>query len=318
MHKHLFFVLLLIICFSGASAQNILRNPNFVEKYDCPQYLDELFKCKYWRSPTKSTPGYYNSCYDTIAGMGPGPGVPQSWWAYQHSNDNAYVGIYGLHYGGYREYIATTFSPLIPGETYRVSMRISLADSVAIASAGLGVYFYKDAVPDYHTHGRIFVMPQVDYTHYGIIVNDTEWVSLVGTFVADSAYTNLVIGNFHSDTDVMKLSVTIRPGKKINYYLIDSVALEMVEDAGIGIYNAVTATIAVYPNPAGGRYTFSFGRIADYNLTLYNAVGVAVVKKEHVVQKDITIERGSLPAGHYFYTAETAGSIAGRGRILLE
>lgn len=325
MHKRLSFTLLLVVCSLFAVAQNLLPNPNFAEKTDCPQTLYDLEFCKDWKSATKSYPRYYNACYDST-GSGLGPGVPQSWMAYQHSNSNAYVGMVGFHYGAYREYITATFPALVPGKKYRVSMFVSLGDSSVHASAGLGAYFYKDAAPDYHTYSRIPVTPQIDYTSQGIIANDTEWVALTATFVADSAYDHIVIGNYHHDTDYLldeagvMLLRDIQPGKSnINYYLIDSVAVELAKEAaGVADEMPATGWVTVRPNPARDKYTFTFSTKTDHRLTIYNSAGVAVVVKEHIGNGSITLDRGTLPAGNYFYVAESGGNIAGRGHLLLE
>ena len=252
--------------------------------------------------------------------------MPQSWMAYQPSNSNAYIGMVGFNYGAYREYISAHFPALMPGKRYRVSLFVSLADSSVHASAGLGVYFYKDAVPDYHTYSRIPVTPQVDYTSQGIIANDTEWVALTATFIADSAYDHIVIGNFHHDTDYLldeagvMLQRDIQPGiKNTNYYLIDSVAVEQAKEvAGVGGNIARTAYISVSPNPVKDKCTFTFGEAGEYRLSVYNSVGATIFSREHIGQGKLTIERGALPAGNYFYVAEQAGAVAARGRMLLE
>jgi hypothetical protein len=296
-------------------AQNILSNSNFSQRNNCPWSLDQLSYCDDWRSPTKATPDYYNSCANPLYSN---MSVPQSGWAYQTSNSGSYVGMYGFNYA-YREYIATSsFPPLVPGGKYKVTLVISLADSVGYKSAGYGVFFYKDGQPDSNTIDRINATPQIDYIGYGMIANDTSWTVLTDTFTADSAYTNLVIGNFHHDTE--NLITMIKWAAGFSYYLVDSVSVEWI--GGVVSTNTINndrAPVSVFPNPAKeqGRFYFHIATEEYYNLTIYNSIGTAV-KKQVLQGPDASVSMKNFSPGNYFYTMESNGNISARGHLLLE
>lgn len=314
------FTALVCLCCTPLFAQNLLSNSNFAQRTGCPDGQDRMAYCNHWRSATAASPDYYNSCFDTTIMWGLGPDVPQSMWAYQSSNSNSYAGMYGFQWG-YREYIATTFSPLVPGAIYRVTMNVSLADSVGHASAGYGIFFYKDAKPDSNTTDRINVTPQIDYTSYGMIYSDTTWTTLTATFTADSAYTNLVIGNFHHDTD--NLITMIRWAWGFSYYLIDSVSVEWIGGAtSVFDKNNAVAGISVTPNPVVDKCTFSinnaFNTPTSYNVTILNALGAPVIRKEAITSQEITVYRGDLPPGIYYYLIENSGHVINRGKLLFE
>jgi len=134
----------------------------------------------------------------------------------------AYSG--GTHYSDYKEYLARAITPMIPGGRYQVSMSVSLGDNSKYAADGLGVWFYNNGpsttiTNDYRT---LHVTPQVSYDD-SIITDKSNWVRVVKTFVADSAFDNMVIGDYKDSTVIKDTLLT--GTMDFAYYYIDSVVV---------------------------------------------------------------------------------------------
>ncbi len=80
-----------------------------------------------------------------------------------------------------------------------MSISVSLSDSSNYANEGLGVFFSTYRVSRPSLLSAFPLAPQVDYSSYGIITDKINWVTLSKTFVADSAYTHLIVGCFKDD-----------------------------------------------------------------------------------------------------------------------
>jgi len=106
------------------------------------------------------------------------------------------MGLYTFSYDDYKEYIGTDFAALTIGQTYTMSITVSLADGSGLATDGLGVFFTTYQLNKPMQSTTLMVTPQVDYSSFGIITDKINWVTLSKTFVADSAYTHLVVGGF--------------------------------------------------------------------------------------------------------------------------
>lgn len=103
-------------------------------------------------------------------------------------------------------------------------MWVSLAEISSYASAGLGVYFFKNAPAYVNTAYKLAVSPQVSYAGYGPITDKTGWTRLAADFRTDSAYTNLVIGSFAANGAMSK--TYLGSGDPYAYYYIDSVTVK--------------------------------------------------------------------------------------------
>ncbi len=213
--------LLFLTCFLRGYAQNVISNCSFENYSTCPTTVAQVGNCNLWRPYTAASPDYFNACATGTAGV-----PANSFGNEPAAHGQAYVGLVDYINSAYREYVATTFPALTINITYEVSMSVSLADNTQTASNGLGIYFFQNApltIPS--TSNILPITPQVSFASYGPLANKTGWVRVSGTFVADSAYTNLVIGGFLQAPQI----VTV-PANPTNYayYYIDSVVLKPV------------------------------------------------------------------------------------------
>lgn len=252
--------------------------PTFTNNTDCPQFLSEMNLCIGWRQPTYGTCDYYNACASPEW-----VGVPQNYFGYQDTPDGAYAGI--ICYTpfvspNYKEYIATTFTPLTIGKNYTFSVRISLADSSFAATDGFGVLFTTYPYTDMSSFITVPLSPQLDFSQYGVIKDKTNWVTLTGSFTADSAYTDLMFGAF-KPYGTMKIDTLNDYGKLLYaYYYFTNITLSetpiapqppLKDTSGAAFPSAFT------PNADGDNDIFRIiGRLIyydDYLLNVYNRFG---------------------------------------------
>ncbi|WP_276134994.1 T9SS type A sorting domain-containing protein [Polluticoccus soli] len=215
--KYLLPLLLAFYCLSS-NAQNILTNGSFEQYTNCS--MGPFTNSTNWRPYTSGgSPDYYNSCGPAM--------VPTNWIGTQTpAHGNAYAGFSAYTPNNFYEYVATSFPPLTPGFTYEISISASLADVSGFGVNGLGVYFYDGGPATITMPGVcLSVTPQVSFSSYGPQTNTTGWNRLVGTFVADSTYDNLVIGGFLAPSAA---TIVTNPGGSSGYayYYIDSVVLK--------------------------------------------------------------------------------------------
>ncbi len=314
---------LFAILFTGtAFAQNMVHNPNFALYSSCPTDGSQIDSCTYWRNGNYGTSDYFNSCATGFID------VPQNFSGYQNSPVNAYVGFYTYATDSnvapdYKEYIATTITPLQVGATYKVEITVSLSDSSLYATDGLGVFFSVSPYPK-STISTLHVTPQVNYSSYGIITDKINWVTLTANFVADSAYQNIIIGNFKHDSITNHSLCAYHCGFRsfdsdsFAYYYVDSVTV--IRTSPELINTTITSPSATLsPNPFTESTVL---HIADLpsgpaSLHIFNAIGREVYKLENITAADTKISRDNLENGLYYYKLYHSQGIIANGKILI-
>ncbi len=300
-YSFVIFTLLFLSAPFKISAQ--IATPSFVNYVYCPNNFSQTDACNGWRQPTAGTSDYFNAC-----ATGTSVGVPDNYFGQQSSDQNAYTGLATfLSIAEGREYIGTSFPPLNKGQTYTMSMKVSLADSSKYATNGLGIFFSTYPVDLPSTYGAIPVTPQIDYSSYGVITDKVNWVTLTGSFVADSAYTNLVIGCFKNDADIT-YSEVVGGSYDYSYYYIGEIG---VQDSTI-VRDTVKYPFpnAFTPNGDGTNDIFGFAGdpltvFDDFSLSVFNRWGERVFWTNYSsagwngMYKNVTAAQGV-----YVYTAQ--------------
>jgi hypothetical protein len=178
----------------------------------------------------QNSPEYFNACAtDSLVD------VPQNGMAYQQAADGqAYVGFYAYQpTAEYREYVGVELiDPMVPGVAYNVSFRLNLAwdGNYWGGSDGgcnnVGALFSMVSNAWLGISGPAFGFRNYAHVHSTAILTDTaNWVLVSGTFIADSAYQHLVMGNFfdNDNTDVMHIPPPGTVGAV--YVLVDEVCV---------------------------------------------------------------------------------------------
>lgn len=298
-----------------------MPNPGFEETDSCTFGLG-LGELHHWYS-ANGTPDHLQSCQP----YGTANGLPLNLWTYQQPFEgNSCAGIFtydddtGLEY---REWLMVPLlAPLVPGQAYHCSFRANAAfggnstnPMTWLASSHVGMLFttfdrlwqWGDPYPVPPNHAHILYLQ---------ILSDTVgWTLVSGSFVADSAYTYLMIGNFFSNalTDTLHFAVLSPNWDVYGYTLIDAVcvspdpkgcelsqSLDEVGDADPYVYPNPATDVLVIGNAAGaeavmldmlgrrvwngrvghGRYAVDVGNWSRgaYVLQLHDTRGARVVK----------------------------------------
>ena len=211
----------LLLVSATAPAQNMVHNPGFELHTSCPVSEDQVSFCTEWSDPTGASSDYDNACC-----MNSTAGVPINTYGSQTALEGvAYAGLSPFYSStsSTKEYIRGNTDPLLVNGVYEVTIHVNKSDISPSATDGLGVLFYKNgftapAVP----FSNIPETPQIDYTSYGIITDTVNWVTLIDTFTADSAYTHLIIGCFKGT------SIVHSTGSDYSYYYIDSINVRRI------------------------------------------------------------------------------------------
>jgi len=281
--KRIFVLLLLAFVVYNSLAQNIVPNPSFALYRSCPAGLGKLDSCLYWHNPNNATPDYFNICHDTLPASPHSVGVPNNMWGYQTSFSNSYIGIGVLSSGNMREYARTDIPAMMPGAVYRVQLVISLAEICMQATHAPSVLFYIERDTFVASHLLLPGTPQVTFEAAGHITNTVNWVTVTDTFVADSAYTHLIIGNFKDDASTTK---TMVPGSLAEtYYYIDSVSVEKIANSSV-VNTQSSISAAIYPNPNDGNFTVQLPQSTQGILSVTDITGRLLLR---------TPARGSTP-----------------------
>jgi Secretion system C-terminal sorting domain len=306
---------LLVICFvlgvASLKAQvNLVVNPSFEDTVNCPLGPDEMYKCAGWSS-YKASPDYYHA--------GCPMSVPNNWAGYQQAaSGNAYCGIItkvSLS-PNYREHIGSMLTtPLLIGTKYFVSFKVVLSIDAAFSTT----YATNKTGAMFSTIPYTFSNPSPLNNHPQIfsdsIITDTlNWTRIVGSFISDSAYNYIILGNFFDDNHTDSLRLTGGMIEEAYYYLDDICVSTDSSFCNNYVYNGINETnqhpnISIYPNPATNELQITSYELGIKTmLTIYNVLGCEILKQ---VQNDksATIDVSDFAKGVYFVEVQTEKGI---------
>lgn len=286
-------------------AQNLVPNPSFEDTIHCPTSLGDAGMLVSW-SNYANTSDYFNECHTTPVSAG----VPSNWYGYQQPKSGK--GYYGMitytGTGSYREIIGTTLTtPLVIGQKYYASFSACMANCTIEGGEGankLGFLFtntsYTEASP----------IPINNFAHIysdSIIVDTLNWIRQIGSFVADSTYTNFAFGNFFDDANTNSLDA-IGCGSSTAYYYIDDLcistdSLEAYNFVGISDLSNIS-NLKIYPNPSSEFVTIS-GLAANYDLSIYNSLGQLLYVEKNISKTSKTINVKEYNSGLMFLKIKT-------------
>ncbi len=255
--------------------QNLVPNPSFELFDNCPDMLSGNIPVSHaigWQSYS-NTPDYYNACNGTSCGWC----VPENFIATQAAHSGqAYMGLctYFSSIPGemdFREYIGIDLlSPLVVGETYYASMYVCLAgdytpvydyfEGTQAANNNLGILFtnMSSTLPD--SYLEELAIPDRAQVHADSIISDTtNWTLVSGSFLADSSYQRLIIGNLFSNLNTLHTSIYGNPFE-LGYYLVDDICVSR-DLQGCHIENGIAPNAAhlirIAPNPSSNEITIT-------------------------------------------------------------
>ena len=246
MNKNIYLLFFALLTFQ-VNAQNLVVNPSFEQTAsNCGNFGGEGFfsdLAASWDNASNniegdscSSPDLFSDC-NLIFGNPAPTNMPNSVLGYQVSRTGTrHAGIITHEaLSEYREYIqGRTTTPLVAGQSYCVSMYVSLGNDVLYATNNMGIYFgnvpyERDPCPGTSNSG-IYVTPQLNYD-CAAITDTSNWVRLEWSYVASGGEQYFMIGNFFNNSNTI---VANNPGGTfINpyaYYYIDDVSIEATNE----------------------------------------------------------------------------------------
>lgn len=277
-------------------AQNLVYNPSFESYTNCPTGPGQIQQVIGWTT-FKGSPDYFNSCTTNIYFS-----VPSNASGYQQAaTGNAYVGIICFDNSIFsREIIADSLiAPLSIGQKYFITFSVNKADDTSISGNSISKLGAKFSTIR-QTNITIDNMPMV-YTN-NVISDMVNWTSISGSFIADSAYKYLMIGNFFDDANT---TVVNNGTGSWAYYLIDDVCLSTDSLLCANFFtsleeNNIINQFSFYPNPSTDFITIQSSINAPFHLTILNSLGQQLYIEQNITSNNLKLDISSYNAGLLF------------------
>jgi hypothetical protein len=308
-----------ILCFTAGqvlSQINFIPNGSFETYTACPTMVSSM-PATGWKS-VQLSPDYYNSCTTNSQ-----VSVPANITGFQAVDcGGAYIGLYSFNAPSANEFVAAQLSaPLVVGQKYFAKINVSLAEKASyVAINRLGIRFTKIQ------HTNFNPPPTNNFAHVysnSIITDTLNWVTIFGSFIADSTYTYAEIGNFFNAASTS--TVFVKSGYPQAYYYIDNACISTdslytlswgcASANNISHNDLLKAIPVVFPNPCyEGKLHFNKIPGATY-IKLYSVLGALVQEMEldpNSNEMDISV----FPNGIYYLEIHTSNSVPVRQRII--
>lgn len=310
MKKNICLLIILWLSIYVQAQSNLVPNPGFETYVQCPSTNNNIADCSGWMN-FGNTPEYFNAC-------GPnGVSVPYAGYGFQFTHTGN--GMTGLvtwlnslndpQNANYREYIATQLTTTLSiGQKYFISLYVNYSGypnngiQTQIASNKIGLKFSTVL------SNSMTSMPvnNVAHLYTNLTYSDTlNWLKLSGSFVADSAYKYVVIGNFFDDlnTDTLSLSNEQLVGYA-SYYFIDDICVgtdSLYANSWTGINDNINKSInlLIFPNPASD-FIIVESRNVIYTINIYDVFGKLVVQEKVDNKREAYIDIKKLVKGIYY------------------
>ena len=213
----------------SGSGQNLVPNGSFEGYTDCPDDGNQLGGNVTGWVTSANSPDFFHACRDSSD-----LGVPFNWVGYQQpSQGDGYAGVITYKWNApfYREYVSAQFAdPLVPGVPVDLSMKVALGgygsywlNSPRWTSKGIGMRLSTH--PYSWSFGSVY--PNTAQLYMDAVFTDTvSWVLLNISYVPDSAYQFVTIGNFFEDSlSAPMLLDTVFGNLNSAYVFVDEVCI---------------------------------------------------------------------------------------------
>ena len=179
-------------------------------------------------------------------------------------------------YDEYREYIGVPLiTELVIGRRYEVSFRVNLAfggmfEITTAGSNNVGLLFTNRTIEDFSLPGPLDFLDHAHVVSTDMLLDTAGWTLISGSFVADSAYQSLVIGNFFNNelTDHIPLVPNFQ---EVTYALVDNVSV--VERPADRIGSARGRFGLLLLRPCSGSPYYPLAGCVVYRVEVVDAAG---------------------------------------------
>lgn len=301
------FFLLLFFTGAGNAQVNLVPNPSFEDTVNCPvnisgMFGEQIYALANW-FPAASSPDYFNPCATNQASNplnGFGFQVPQS--------GDGYIGFYTILQSpinqNVREIVGVQLlQNLIVGTKYYFKANISAGyGGLQVAryfSNNIGVHFSNSFFEAQQNPFTINNNPIGNYD--SILMDTTNWVPFQFSFIADSSYMYLYVGNFYNDINTDSILPYGFTGATGAYYYMDNLCLSTDSnfcETLTGFQSIDYNEIHIWPNPIQNYFQFSAKESIDV-VTIYDSRGKLILS-ENVNALEGRIDFDVLSEGIYF------------------
>jgi hypothetical protein len=310
--KKLNYLIILLLACRICNAQNLVPNPSFEDTIACPTQTGDVEKAQYW-SKYQNSPDYFNACSTT-----PYIGVPtNTWFGYQFPHTgNAYMGAFCYNTGSglYREIIGAPLTQSMTiGTKYFLSVYISKAEMHCWASDHFGFRF---STVQYSTFTNPAPLGFAHYFSTAIVTDTIGWTKISGSFIADSSYSYIMLGNFFNNT----ITNTIQIGTLgfQSYYYIDDVCVSsdsLTCNSSVGINEVMNQEeLVLFPNPFTDKINITAKRNEPIEVNLYDVTSRKIFHQSFT--NSITINTEQLAKGIYIYELRNKNGVIKKGKIV--
>ena len=210
-------------------SQNLVPNGSFEQYAACPGSYTEQgseFGVESWRSLTRGTPDYFNTCSEGQAA------VPYNWAGVSEAYDgNGYAGIYTWMNlpKEYREYLhCKLMEPLIRDSLYRIEFRYKLSSYSKFSTDRIGLLL-SDSLKRFSHDNPLEIPPTLTFVKDSALTPETgAWETAAAEYRARGNERYLTIGNFADNRSTQHYPIRFRPESEpmlanSAYYYIDDV-----------------------------------------------------------------------------------------------
>jgi hypothetical protein len=273
-------------------AQNLVPNWSFEGISECPVYLGEVEKATGWLIFRGG-----DSC-DLFHTCGVLPETSVPWNVFGHQwpgSGNSFGGIYTYSASEpwpyvLREYFGIELSqPLILGQQYHVTFKVCRAAEDASAfSPGGNRYACNDMgllfSTEYFFQNDLEPVPGYAHIRAEQVVEDSlNWTVISGSFIADSAYRYVVVGNFFNDEETDAIVANPDGYWNLAYYYVDDVCVSpdpLYCTLMSGVHEAADKPFRAWQGADGTLQVAGMLRSGVERIQVVDAVGRMVARQD--------------------------------------
>ena len=293
-------------------AQNLVPNPSFEDTVLCPyQGWFEINLADGWSSYRES-PDLWHTCSGYVPNI-------VSWQSFQYpASGNAYAGfICGNSTGVWREIIGRQLTtPLIIGVKYFVSFKVNQTSCWSASINKIGVQFSNIA----YSYASPVPINNIAQVFSNSVISDTaSWVTVCGSFIADSAYQYIMIGNFFTPGNFTFIPSTCGTVDEADYFL-DDVCVSTDSSftcnySFTGIEDVIPSTLLlISPNPFNNELKIQYNTNEQMEIILYDIASRKLLQQKFT--NLISINTHQLAKGIYLYEVKNRSGVIAKGKVV--
>lgn len=223
-----FSIIISLVLFTIAKAQNLVPNPSFETYSICPNNYGQINNSTNWLAVI-SSPDYFNAC-TTNSNIS----VPKNFYNTNYQvakSGNAYSGIIAVGFFGsnQRENLGISLlSQLISNNYYLVKFYLANSQCYSVANNNIGLNF-SSILTTTVSAGSTVNIPMHIYKFGNPVIKDTlNWTEIMGIYKANGTEQYITIGNFKDDGNTKIDSTHYGMIGNGSYYFIDDVSVEPI------------------------------------------------------------------------------------------